>query len=104
MQRIAFKMQLHPGYEAEYKRRHSTIWPELAVLLKQSGIADYSIFLDEETLILIGYLQIRDPLIIPQLAEHPVMKKWWEHMKDIMDVHPDNSPVAIPLTEVFYLP
>jgi L-rhamnose mutarotase len=101
---MAFKMQLHPGYEAEYKRRHAAIWPELAVLLKQSGIAEYSIFLDEETLILIGYLQISDPQILPHLAEHPVMKKWWDHMKDIMDVHPDNSPVAIPLTEVFYMP
>ena len=97
-------MQLHPGYEAEYKRRHTAIWPELADLLKGSGISDYSIFLDEETLLLIGYLQIEDPAVLDRLPEHPVMKKWWDHMKDIMDVHADNSPVAIALTEVFYLP
>ena len=29
MQKYAFKMQLNPGMEAEYKRRHDEIWPEL---------------------------------------------------------------------------
>ena len=104
MQRMAFKMQLHPGYEAEYKRRHAAIWPELAILLKGSGIEEYSIFLDEETLILFGYLRISDPRTLDRLPEHPVMQRWWDHMKDIMDVHPDNSPVVKALKEVFYLP
>ena len=49
MTRYAFKMKLKPGCIEEYKRRHDTIWPELAALLKKSGIGDYSIFFDEET-------------------------------------------------------
>ncbi|HYJ37439.1 MAG TPA: L-rhamnose mutarotase, partial [Chitinophagaceae bacterium] len=32
--RIAFKMQLLKGYEAEYKKRHDDIWPDLQQLLK----------------------------------------------------------------------
>jgi len=104
MHRIAFKMQLYPGYEAEYERRHAALWPELASLLKETGIMDYSIFLDKETLILFAYLQIREPGLLDNLPEHPVMRKWWDHMKDIMDVHPDNSPVVTSLREVFYLP
>ena len=52
MTRYAFKMKLKPGYVAEYKRRHDMIWPELSALLKKNGIADYSIFFDEETNIL----------------------------------------------------
>ena len=44
--RIAFKMQLFKGYEEEYKKRHDEIWPELQQLLKETGISDYSIFLD----------------------------------------------------------
>jgi L-rhamnose mutarotase len=97
-------MKLHAGFEAEYKRRHAVIWPDLAVLLKEKGIQEYSIFLDEETLILFGYLQMPDPQDLDQLPGHPVMQKWWDFMKDIMDVHPDNSPVSLPLKEVFYLP
>ena len=97
-------MKLFKGAEAEYKRRHDELWPELKTLLKQAGIKDYSIFLDEETSILFGYLTINDATQLDELPDHPVMKKWWKHMKDIMETNDDNSPVNIPLKEVFYLP
>ena len=104
MQRVAFKMKLFKGCEEEYKRRHETLWPELETLLKQAGIMDYSIFLDEETNVLFGYLTIEDAKQLDDLPNHPVMKKWWAYMKDIMETNEDNSPVNIPLKEVFYLP
>ena len=104
MQRIAFKMKLFKGCEEEYKRRHEIIWPELQQLLKETGIEDYSIFLDDETNSLFGVLKIVEPLKQGKLSEHPVMKKWWAYMKDIMETNEDNSPVIIPLKEVFYLP
>ena len=31
------------------------------------------------------------------------MQKWWKYMEDIMETNHDNSPVSIPLKEVFYL-
>ena len=104
MTRIAFKMKLFPGYEAEYKRRHAAVWPELAALLKSVGVRDYSIFLDEETLLLFAVLQVDDPAALDRLKEQDIMWKWWDHMKDIMEVHPDTSPVTTPLKEVFYMP
>jgi len=103
MYRFAFRMKLHPGMEKEYKRRHDEIWPELVQLLRLTGISDYSIFLDSETLHLFGVLRIQKPLALDELPTHPVMKKWWAYMKDIMDTNTDNSPVSIPLKEVFYL-
>ncbi|HOX82279.1 MAG TPA: L-rhamnose mutarotase [Chryseolinea sp.] len=104
MQRVAFKMKLFIGQEAEYKRRHDELWPELNSLLKENGIKDYSIFLDESTNSLFGVLNIDDAKKLDELPHHPVMKKWWAHMKDIMETNSDNSPVSIPLQEVFYLP
>jgi L-rhamnose mutarotase len=104
MKRIAFTMKLHPGCEAEYKRRHDAIWPELASLLKESGVEEYSIFLDTESLVLFGYLRIARPEQLDELPGYPVMQKWWDYMKDIMDANPDHSPVTKPLKEVFYLP
>jgi L-rhamnose mutarotase len=101
--RVAFKMKLFPGQSEEYKRRHSELWPDLEILLKGAGIEDYSIFLDEETLDLIGILKVADPQKQKELAHHAVMKKWWAYMKDIMDTNPDNSPIATPLKEVFYM-
>ena len=58
MQRVAFKMQLNKGAEAEYKKRHDELWPELTQLLKSKGISDYAIFLDESTNSLFGTLKI----------------------------------------------
>jgi L-rhamnose mutarotase len=104
MPRIAFKMKLLAGQEAEYQRRHDALWPELETLLKETGIADYSIFLDEKTLDLLGVLNIENSARLDDLPRHPVMQRWWAYMADIMETNPDNSPLSEPLREVFYLP
>ena len=103
MQRIAFKMKLFDGYEQEYKKRHDEIWDEMKSLLKNAGINNFSIFLDEETNLLFGYLLIEDPSKLDELPKDPVQKKWWAWMKDIMESNPDNSPVQKRLREVFFL-
>lgn len=97
-------MKLFPGMEAEYRRRHDALWPELVDLLHETGISDYSIFLDPQTLYLFGVLRIDQPMRMEELPKHPVMQLWWDYMKDIMDSNPDHSPVSVPLTEVFHLP
>jgi L-rhamnose mutarotase len=103
MQRFAFKMFLKPGMEAEYKRRHDEIWPELISLLHDAGVSEYSIYLDPETNILFGVLQRSEKHGMDQLREHPVMQRWWAHMHDIMRTNEKNEPVAIPLNSVFYM-
>jgi L-rhamnose mutarotase len=102
--RVAFKMKLFPGKEAEYKKRHDEIWPELEALLKKAGVSAYSIFLDEETNSLFGVLNVTDSKNLDTLPQQEVMQRWWAYMADIMEANSDNSPVSIPLKEVFYLP
>jgi L-rhamnose mutarotase len=104
MQRFAFKMLLNPGMAAEYKRRRDEIWPELSALLTKAGISNYSIHLDTETNILFAYLERGEGHRMDALPDHPVMRRWWGHMKDIMRTHPDGAPVVIPLVEMFHLP
>ena len=104
MQHYAFKMLLNPGCADEYKRRHDAIWPELAVLLRQTGISNYSIHLDPETNVLFAYLERRDNHNMDELPRQEIMRRWWEHMRDIMAANPDGSPVATPLVELFHLP
>jgi L-rhamnose mutarotase len=101
--RLAFKMQLRKGFEAEYKKRHDKLWPDLEALLTSSGISDYSIFLDETTGSLFGVMKANNREALNDLPAHPVMKKWWAYMRDIMETNEDNSPVSVPLMEVFYL-
>lgn len=104
MKRVAFKMKLNPGQEAVYRKRHDEIWPELVKLLKDAGISGYSIFLDPSTLTLTGFLTTDNPAAYDLLPQSPIMQKWWQYMKDIMETNADGSPVAIRLEEVFHLP
>jgi len=103
MEKFAFKMHLTPGMEAEYRKRHDEIWPELVALLKDAGISDYSIHLDRETGILFGVLWREDGHTMADLPKHPVMQKWWAHMADIMASNDDNSPVVTELETVFHM-
>ena len=103
MPQVAFRMQLLKGHEEEYKRRHDALWPELEKLLKNTGIHDYSIYLDESTGSLFAQMTIDDAKQLDQLPSHPVMQKWWRYMSDIMETNPDQSPVTVPLKQVFHL-
>ncbi|MEW9834443.1 L-rhamnose mutarotase [Mesorhizobium marinum] len=102
--RIAFRMNLFPGQAAEYERRHDEIFPELVAALKEAGISDYTIWLDPETNHLFGILTRSDDHTLDRLPDTEIMKRWWLHMRDIMETHPDNVPVQVPLKRVFYLP
>ncbi|WP_157033300.1 L-rhamnose mutarotase [Loktanella sp. S4079] len=104
MQKHAFKMKLNAGQLDEYKRRHDEIWPELIDLLKQAGVSDYSIHLDADTNILFGVLWRTEDHKMDDLPNHPIMQKWWAYMADIMETHPSNEPVTVPLTPVFHMP
>lgn len=102
MHRNAFTMKLKPGFEAEYKKRHDEIWPELSAALTAAGVSDYSIFLDEETLTLFAVQKFADNHTADDLPGTGIVKKWWAYMADIMETNPDNSPVCKPLSEVFH--
>ncbi len=103
MEKYAFKMKLLPGKAAEYRKRHDEIWPELLALLREAGVSDYSIYLDEDTNTLFGVLWRRDGHSMDHLPQHPVMRRWWDHMADIMETKPDHEPVAAPLTPMFHM-
>lgn len=103
MQRLAFKMQIKPGQEAEYKRRHDEVWPEMGKALKEAGVSDYAIYLDESTGALFAVQKLSDNNTADNLPKLPIVQKWWDYMADIMEVNPDNSPVVTELKEVFYL-
>ncbi|SEQ09394.1 L-rhamnose mutarotase [Neolewinella agarilytica] len=104
MQRLAFKMYLKAGQTATYRERHDALWPELQRLLKDAGVSEYSIFIDEETDTLFAFQKVSGEGGSQDLSDHPIVQKWWAFMADIMETNADNSPVSVPLREVFYLP
>ncbi len=103
MVRKGFKMFLNPGMAAEYEKRHNELWPAMQEMIHQYGGRNYSIFLDEETNVLYGYIEVEDELKWSQSADTEINRKWWDFMADIMETNSDNSPVSIDLRPVFHL-
>ncbi len=103
MVRKAFKMQLFEGQAKEYEKRHNELWPEMKEMIHEYGGSNYTIFLDEETNVLYGYIELENEEKWDKSAETEICKKWWAFMADIMETNPDNSPVSVSLKKVFHL-
>lgn len=103
MIRKAFVMSVNAGQEVEYERRHRPIWPELEQTLKVHGVHNYSIFLHPETRQLFGVVEIENEARWNAIAQTPICRKWWTHMKDLMPSNPDHSPKSLELREVFHI-
>ncbi|MCL4162517.1 UNVERIFIED_CONTAM: hypothetical protein GTU68_034689 [Idotea baltica] len=97
-------MKIYADLMQEYFKRHNPIWPELEEVLKNHGVQNYSIFLDEQTHTLFGYAEIESEERWNAIADTVICKKWWTYMADIMETHEDDSPVSTELKNVFYLP
>ena len=96
-------MRLNPGQAEAYEKRHNQLWPEMAEMIRAHGGRNYSIFLDRETNLLYGYIEIKDEALWKKGADTQINRKWWDFMADIMETNPDNSPVAHDLELVFHL-
>lgn len=103
MIRKAFVMSVNPGQEAEYQRRHSPIWEELAAVLKSHGAHNYSIFLHPRTNQLFGYVEVESEERWAAIAQTEVCRRWWDSMSPLMPSNADKSPVSVDLCEVFHL-
>ncbi len=82
MKRVAFKMHLNEGQKAVYKQRHDEIWPELKQLLKDAGVCEYSIFLDEETNTLFAFQKVSGEGGSQDLGQTEIVQQWWAFMAD----------------------
>lgn len=98
-----FKMKLFPGCEDEYIKRHNLLWPEMIDMIHEHGGKNYTIFLDSETMILFGCIEIEDEELWNKGADTKINRKWWDYMADIMETNVDNSPVSKALINVFHL-
>lgn len=96
-------MKLYSGMEKEYEKRHNELWQEMKEMIHNYGGKNYTIFLDIETDILYGYIEIENELLWNKTAETEICKKWWKFMADIMETNSDNSPITFDLKEVFHL-
>jgi L-rhamnose mutarotase len=103
MIRKAFVMSVFPERHKEYIERHNPIWPELESALKAHGVQHYSIFLHPNTNQLFASVEVENEERWEAIAQTDVCRRWWSFMQDMMPTNPDESPVTVHLTPVFYL-
>jgi L-rhamnose mutarotase len=103
MKRVGFTMKLKPGMKDEYRKRHDEIWPELVALLRESGVSDYTIFLDESSNTLFAFQRVSGEGGSQDLGAMPIVQKWWRHMSDILETNDYWSPVTHFIEEVFHM-
>jgi L-rhamnose mutarotase len=99
MAQYAWILEVRPGYEQEYVRRHQEIWPEMVEALREAGIRNYSIF--RHGLTLFGYFETDDiEMTQEHLANSETNQQWSEWMDPIMKVDIDPTtdfPYLLPL-------
>lgn len=99
MEKYAWSAKIKPGMKEEYVKRHDEIWPELSALLKQAGIENYTIWTDGVKLF--GYYECSKGVAYAAKtqADSPIVDKWNEYMKDVMEMDIDPITGAQPLLE-----
>ena len=103
MERFAWKGRIKPGMQAEYKRRHDEIWPEMVELLRSAGIRNYTIWSDGE--LLFGYYECEKGIEFAEKiqAGSPIVDKWNVYMEDVLDLVMDPVTGAQPKLQQMFL-
>jgi L-rhamnose mutarotase len=95
----AWVLEVRPGYEEEYKKRHDEIWPEMLEALRKAGMRNYSIF--RHGLTLFGYFETDDlETTVAALAKDPVNARWSQSMAPLMKIEIDQRtgfPFLLPM-------
>ena len=105
MKRYAFIFKIRPELKKEYQKAHDEIWPDLAKVIKDSGIQNYSIFFRKDGT-LFAYLESEDPeKSFEYIFKQDVNERWQNAMNKYF-VKEDTSllgPEMEEIEEVFHL-
>ena len=103
--RYCFLLRVRPERIDEYRRRHGAVWPEMLEALADTGWRNYSLFLDDDGL-LVGYVEADDlQASLAAMARTEVNARWQAEMAPFFvgleGGRPDEGLVL--LEEVFHL-
>jgi L-rhamnose mutarotase len=103
MQRYCFTFNLRPGAEAEYKRRHDEIWPELVEAIRDAGIHNYTLF--RRGLQVIAYCECEPDAAtaFARVGATDVNRRWAESFEDVIERLVDDQGRLMDAVEVWHL-
>ena len=83
-ERVCWTMRVRPEKLDEYKARHREVWPEMLAALRRTGWSNYSLFLDDDGL-LIAYLETDDfEAAQAAMEETDVNARWQAEMAEFL--------------------
>lgn len=102
MERFAWKGRIKQGMQAEYKRRHDEIWPDMLTLLHEAGIRNYTIWSDGQNVF--GYYECDKGIAFAEQtqAQSPIVEKWNDYMQDVLDLEMDPKTGAQPKLRLMF--
>ena len=103
MERICFTFEIRPGTEAEYKRRHDEIWPELVDAIRESGFRNYSLFRRGTQVVAYAECHPDRATAFAKLREHEVNARWSTWFEDVIVALADERGELFHLEEVWHL-
>jgi len=99
-QRVCFILQVRPHRLDDYRERHDAVWPEMLEALAATGWHNYSLFLDDDGL-LVGYLETDDfDAAQKAMAATDVNARWQAEMAPYfveLAGRPDESMRVLPM-------
>jgi len=103
MERLCFTFEIRPGTEAEYKRRHDEIWPELVAAIRSAGVTNYSLFRRGTTIT--AYCECSPDVAtsFAQLGADEANARWSAWFEDVIVALTDESGELVAAEEVWHL-
>ncbi len=105
MERVCFLLRVRRDRLDEYRARHREVWPDMLAALSASGWRNYSLFLDDDGL-LVGYLETEDfAAALAAMEATEVNARWQAEMAEFFELPADERPDTglRRLEEVFHL-
>ena len=97
VERVCFILRVRQDRLDEYKEAHRSVWPEMLEALRATGWTNYSLFLDEDGL-LVGYFETEDfEAAVAGMEATDVNTRWQAAMADYL------VPPMRRIDEVFHL-
>jgi L-rhamnose mutarotase len=84
LEHVIMHLEIRPGTEGEYQKRHDEIWPEMVGAIKASGITELRIFRHDLQISIYAACEPDAEQAFAQLGATDVNTRWNEHMADVL--------------------
>ena len=103
MERVCFTFEIYPGQEAEYKKRHDEIWPELVTAIQEAGFRNYSLFRRDQTIVAYVECHPDAATAFAKIGAHEANVRWATWFEDVIVSLTDENGELFRLDEVWHL-